>query len=76
MVQVLPQKGSSEESIFFIFDATITAVFTLELLLNLFAHSNHGFKPFTSKPANWCEECMRLRMPDTWILTSNLYTQV
>jgi voltage-gated sodium channel len=51
--QFLPVQGSRSGFIFFILDAILTILFTLELLLNIFAHSNNGFEPFYSKGTNW-----------------------
>ena len=36
-------------------DATLTAVFTVELMINIFAHSNDGFRPFYTRGSNWFE---------------------
>jgi hypothetical protein len=36
--QVMPLPGSKEEKRFFLIDVAITAVFTVELLINIFAH--------------------------------------
>ena len=51
--QILPEAGSGHERTFFILDASITAAFIFELMINLFAHSNDGFKPFTKRASNW-----------------------
>ena len=51
--QLLPVPGSRSSLDFFILDAILTALFTLELMLNIFAHSNNGFEPFYSKGTNW-----------------------
>jgi len=51
--QLLPVKGSRTGFIFFILDAILTFLFTLELMLNIFAHSYNGFEPFYSKGSNW-----------------------
>jgi len=51
--QFLPVQGSRSGFIFFILDAILTVLFTLELMLNIFAHSNNGFEPFYSKGTNW-----------------------
>ena len=39
--------------VFFVLDAILTILFTLELMLNIFAHSNNWFQPFYSKGSNW-----------------------
>ena len=49
----MPAEGSSAEDVFINLDLIITLVFVVELLINIFAHSNDGFKPFYSRPANW-----------------------
>jgi hypothetical protein len=51
--QLLPVRGSRTGFIFFILDAFLTFLFTLELMLNIFAHSYNGFEPFYSKVSNW-----------------------
>ena len=51
--QLLPAKGSRDFETIFILDTIITVLFTLELMLNVFAHSNNGFEQFYSKGANW-----------------------
>ena len=51
--QFLPSEGSTLSKFFQRVDIAITVLFLLELLLNLFAHSNDWFKPFYSSIANW-----------------------
>ena len=51
--QILPDDGSYGQSVFMSLDATLTAVFTAELLINIFAHSNDGFRPFYTRGWNW-----------------------
>jgi hypothetical protein len=51
--QILPGEGTYGESIFMALDATLTAVFAAELLINIFAHSNDGFRPFYTRGWNW-----------------------
>jgi voltage-gated sodium channel len=51
--QVLPAKGTYEERVFMALDASLTAIFTAELLVNIFAHSNNGFRPFYTRGWNW-----------------------
>jgi len=51
--QLLPVKGSRTGFIFFILDAFLTFLFTLELTLNIFANSYNGFEPFYAKGSNW-----------------------
>ena len=51
--QFLPSDGSTLSKFFQRVDISITVLFLLELLLNLFAHSNDWFKPFYSSVANW-----------------------
>ena len=53
-MQLLPAKGSESAETFFILDAVITVLFAIELMVNIFAHSNDGFHPFYSKGSNWC----------------------
>ena len=50
--QVLPNKGTYIESVFMALEATLTAVFTVELMINIFAHSNDGFRPFYARGSN------------------------
>jgi len=68
-MQLLPAKGSESAETFFILDAVITVLFAIELMVNIFAHSNDGFHPFYSKGSNWCVcvcvcvcVCMRMQM--------------
>lgn len=51
--QVRPREGSTEESTFILLDLIITAIFAAELLINLFANSDDGFRPFYTRAANW-----------------------
>jgi hypothetical protein len=51
--QLLPVEGSNQENIYFICDVKITALFVLELLLNIFAHSANNFVEFYTRGANW-----------------------
>jgi voltage-gated sodium channel len=51
--QVMPEEGSQTEQSFILFDLLITIVFTIELLINIFAHSDDGFRPFYTRLANW-----------------------
>ena len=68
--QVLPQDGSTEATTFFLLDIVITGAFTLELLVNLFAHSNNGFQPFFSRPANWFDGAIVLVSITNILLTT------
>jgi voltage-gated sodium channel len=51
--QMLPTEGTYAANVFLALDATMTAVFTAELLINIFAHSYDGFRPFYSRGWNW-----------------------
>jgi len=50
--QILPSPGTPERQTFIVVDALITLIFTAELALNIFAHSDHGMMLFCSKPSN------------------------
>ena len=54
----MPEEGGQAEQIFINLDLIITVVFVIELLINIFAHSNDGFKPFYSRPANWFDSAI------------------
>ncbi len=56
--QLVPVEGSNQENIYFICDVTITALFVLELLLNIFAHSANNFVEFYTRGANWFDVFM------------------
>ena len=51
--QLLPVEGSQEAFDFFVCDILITALFVLELLLNIFAHSANNFVEFYTRGSNW-----------------------
>ena len=68
--QVLPEPDSSEAEIFFGIDAFITLAFTLELMVNLFAHSSNYFKPFLTQISNWFNTAVVLAAIANVILTS------
>jgi len=51
--QVLPQPDTTEATVFFIFDLVITGLFTVDLLMNLFANSAHNFRAFYTEWTNW-----------------------
>ena len=51
--QLRPEEGSEAVTIFFFIDITITALFTMELLLNLFGNSHDRFRPFVMSFWNW-----------------------
>ena len=51
--QLLPQKNTSEFWKILYVDATITTCFTVELFINIFAHSNYGFRPFYMRWSSW-----------------------
>jgi len=51
--QLMPVEGSKEVQTFLCIDFFITGVFVIELVINLFAHSNDGFKPFCCDRSNW-----------------------
>ena len=53
--QVLPERGTRDGRIFMYIDLVVTSAFVLELLVNLFAHSNNCFRPFYSKWSNWSD---------------------
>jgi len=58
--QLLPVDGSRSASTFFVLDVVLTALFTVELLINICAHSNNGFQPFYSKGSNWFDAAIVL----------------
>ena len=51
--QILPEPGTPEESMFYWIDVVVTVLFTLELLINLLAHSEECFRPFYINKTNW-----------------------
>lgn len=51
--QLLPEHGSRAHEVLWATDAVITALFFCELLVNLIAHSDNGFRPFYSSVPNW-----------------------
>ena len=51
--QLMAEEGSIEQEVFFQLDLVVTGAFLLELLVNLFANSNDGFRPFYSRASNW-----------------------
>ena len=51
--QILPARDSIEFHQMFVIDIVITTLFTIELCINIFAHSNHGFRPFYLRLWNW-----------------------
>ena len=65
--QLLPEPGTSLETIFNVVDATMTGLFTLELSINIFAHSRNGFEEFMARPSNWF---------DTVIVVQSLVTVI
>lgn len=50
---MLPEPGTDLEFQFFLMDAIITFAFTIELLVNMFVHSDNCLKPFFSRPAKY-----------------------
>ena len=56
--QVMPEDGSSEMDTFMLLDVFVTAVFVVELAINVFANSNDGFKPFYSAATNSVKNAM------------------
>ena len=53
--QLLPEKGSHLSQVLFALDSTTTALFTIELFMNLFAHSQNNFLQFREKTSNWVD---------------------
>jgi len=51
--QLLPVDGSESESTFFALYVVLTGFVMVEILINIFAHSNNGFQPFYSRGSNW-----------------------
>jgi voltage-gated sodium channel len=51
--QLMPDEASVEQRVFFELDLVVTGAFLIELLVNLFANSNDGFRPFYSRASNW-----------------------
>ena len=49
----MPEDGSTEMDTFRLLDVAVTTLFVVELLINIFANSNDGFKPFYTAAANW-----------------------
>ena len=58
--QLMPAEGSDEVQTFLCIDFFITGVFVIELFINIFAHSNDGFKPFYSDQSNWFDAAIVL----------------
>jgi len=51
--QILPDVGSAQADLFMEIDLATTFFFTLELLLNIFAHSQNFYHEFVSHVSNW-----------------------
>ena len=51
----IPKDGSVEEVVFLWIDVVITVFFTLDLAVNIFAHSNDLWKGFCLEPMNWLD---------------------
>ena len=51
--QLLPGPGSKLGKVFLDMELAITIVFTLELALNIFAHSENKYREFVSQYGNW-----------------------
>ena len=51
----MPEPGSAVAFKLFIIDAVITLLFTCELMLTIFVHSNNYCRPFLTRPAHWFE---------------------
>ena len=45
-----------------IIDIVVTVGFLIELLINLFAHSDHGFAPFYTSLNNWFDTAIVIGM--------------
>eukprot|EP00277_Geminigera_cryophila_P032729 CAMPEP_0173126910 /NCGR_PEP_ID=MMETSP1102-20130122/57457_1 /TAXON_ID=49646 /ORGANISM="Geminigera sp., Strain Caron Lab Isolate" /LENGTH=740 /DNA_ID=CAMNT_0014036387 /DNA_START=163 /DNA_END=2382 /DNA_ORIENTATION=+ len=65
--QLLPEDGTNLFLIFFYLDVSITALFTIELCLNVFSHSNDGFREFYTARSNWF---------DSFIVCAQLFSLV
>ena len=51
--EMLPDKGTTQFRQIFLADCIITGLFTVELCVNIFVHSNHGFRPFYLRASSW-----------------------
>jgi voltage-gated sodium channel len=51
--QLLPEPGTKLEKVFLDIDLATTILFTLELLLNIFAHSENKYHEFVTQYNNW-----------------------
>jgi len=51
--QMLPEPGTKLEKVFLDMNLATTALFSMELLLNIFAHSANRFYEFVNKQINW-----------------------
>ena len=49
--QILPAEGSSINKTFFECDVSITTLFTIDLILNVFSHSANYYREFYTKAA-------------------------
>src|SRR6056300_486981 len=58
--QLMPDEASVEQRVFFELDLVVTGAFLIELLVNLFANSNDGFRPFYSRASNWFDTVITL----------------
>ena len=51
--QVMAESGGYEDQVFYTLDCIITGIYTLELAINFFAHSDNGARAFIARTANW-----------------------
>ena len=73
--QVMAEPGGYEDDVFYVLDCIITAIFTVELIINLFAHSDDGFRPFYSRSANWFD-CFIVALSLTNVILYSMGTEL
>ncbi|EKX43249.1 hypothetical protein GUITHDRAFT_110665 [Guillardia theta CCMP2712] len=70
--QVLPEDGTEGSRIFEDITLSFTAIFSIELLFNLFVHSEDRFLPFCSDPWNLLDVCVVVVLLSSLIITNRL----
>eukprot|EP00960_Hanusia_phi_P034400 751040-Hanusia_phi.AAC.1 len=70
--EILPEDGSEGSRIFEEVTLTFTALFSIELLFNLFVHSEEKFQPFYSDPWNLLDVCVVVVLLASLVITNKV----
>lgn len=68
--QLRPDQDSTPYKVFFWTEVVVSSLYTMELLCNMFVHSNDWFRPFYTKMQNWIDTAVVLASDISLVLSA------